>query len=200
MKLFGILLPLLLLAGCATAPGPQATTSHGSFPGLDTLPTHWQLNGRLSLTQGETGWHGGVDWLQAATAFRLRVSGPLGQGGFLLSGDDREVLLTDAAQQTYRAPDAETLLTDVTGWILPVTGLRYWIRGVPDPAMQFEAELDSEGRLAQLSQAGWTIRYTRYHTIGTGRWPARLALAREDVSLRMVIDQWQFGPPAPVEP
>lgn len=199
MNLFRILLPVLLLAGCATTPVPVKVTSIQGFPPVTELPAHWQLSGRLSLTQGETGWHGGMDWTQEAETFRLRVSGPLGQGGFLLSGNEGGVLLLDAAQQTYVAPDADTLLTEVTGWILPVTGMRYWVRGIPDPAMQFEAEVDAEGRLQQLLQAGWTIRYTRYHTTGNGRWPARLALVRDDVSVRMVIDQWQFGQPsAPV--
>jgi outer membrane lipoprotein LolB len=196
VKLFRILMPVLLLAGCATTPVPVKVTSPLGFPSVNELPAHWQLSGRLSLTQGETGWHGGVDWTQEAETFRLRVSGPLGQGGFLLSGNERSVLLLDAARQTYVAPDAETLLTDVTGWTLPVTGMRYWVRGIPDPAIQFEAEVDAVGRLEQLSQAGWTIRYTRYHTTGDGRWPARLALVRDDVSVRMVIDQWVFGQPA----
>lgn len=192
-------MPVLLLAGCATTPVPVKVTSLQGFPPVTELPAHWQLSGRLSLTQGETGWHGGVDWTQEAETFRLRVSGPLGQGGFLLSGNERSVQLLDAAQQTYVAPDADTLLTDVTGWILPVSGMRYWVRGIPDPAMQFEAEVNAEGRLEQLSQAGWIIRYTGYHTTGDGRWPARLALVRDDVSVRMVIDQWQFGQPsAPV--
>ncbi|MGB5258905.1 MAG: lipoprotein insertase outer membrane protein LolB [Gammaproteobacteria bacterium] len=193
MKLFSLLLPVLLLAGCATTPVAVKVTSLEVFPAPGELPAHWQLSGRLSLTQGETGWHGGVDWTQAPGSYRLRVSGPLGQGGFLLSGNEQGVLLLDAGQRTYAAPDADTLLTNVTGWKLPVTGMRYWVRAIPDPASQFEAEIDAEGRLEQLSQAGWVIRYTSYHTTGDGRWPARLALVRDDVAVRMVIDQWQFG-------
>jgi outer membrane lipoprotein LolB len=200
VKLPGLLLPVLLLAGCATSPVPVSVTSFEVFPAPGDLPAYWQLNGRLSLTQGETGWHGGMDWTQEPGSYRLRVSGPLGQGGFLLSGDDQGVLLVDAGQRTYTAPDADTLLTNVTGWMLPVTGMRYWVRGIPDPAWEFEAQMDTEGRLEQLFQAGWIIRYTRYHTTGDGRWPARLALVRDDVSVRMVIDQWHLGQPAAAVP
>ena len=200
MTLYRILLPVLLLAGCATTPKPEQVTTPDRFPSVNTLPSHWQLNGRLSVTQGETGWHGGVDWMQVAGTYRLRVSGPLGQGGFLLSGNEQGVVLLDAAQQSYMAPDADTLLTDVTGWVLPVSGMRYWVRAIPDPALPFSAQLDAGGRLEALSQAGWTIRYTRYHTTGEGRWPARLALVREGVSVRMVIDQWRFGQSATPAP
>jgi outer membrane lipoprotein LolB len=196
VKLLKFFLLALLLAGCATTPVPVKVISPDSFPDTSALPDPWQLTGRISLTQGETGWHAGVDWLEQADSFRLRVSGPLGQGGFLLTGNPEGVLLRDAEQRVYAAADTDALLTQVTGWVLPVAGLRYWVRGIPDPDVLFEAEVDDAGRLARLVQAGWTIRYTRYHTAADGRWPARLALARDDVAVRMVIDQWQLGQPS----
>jgi outer membrane lipoprotein LolB len=66
------------------------------------------------------------------------------------------------------------------------------VRGIPGPNAVFEAQIDATGRLEQLIQDGWTIRYTRYHPAAGGRWPARLSLAREDISVRLLIDKWQF--------
>ena len=200
MKLIKALLLGLLVTGCTTTPVLHRVTSTDGLPQHTDLPEHWQLNGRISLTQGETGWHAGVDWSEQADNFRLRVSGPLGQGGFMLTGSPGSVLLRDAAQQTYSAPDTDTLLAEVTGWRLPVAGMRYWVRGIPDPDATYEAILDETGRLARLLQNGWTISYSRYHPLADGRWPARLALVRDDVSVRMVIDQWEFGPPPSASP
>ncbi|MDX1696732.1 MAG: lipoprotein insertase outer membrane protein LolB [Thiohalobacterales bacterium] len=200
MKLARILLLGLLLAGCATRPVLDTVTSIDSLPHAADLPRNWQLSGRISLTQGETGWHAGVDWIEQAENFRLRVSGPLGQGGFMLSGSPDGVLLQDSAQQVFTAPDTDSLLAEVTGWRLPVAGMRYWVRGVPDPGTAFDASIDDTGRLARLLQDGWTIDYTRYHPVADGRWPARLGLVRDDVTVRMVIDQWQFGAPSTASP
>lgn len=201
MRLIRFLLPVLLLAGCATTPVPDVVTaSHTDFPAASMLPANWQLQGRISLTQGESGWHAGVDWDEQVDGFQLRVSGPLGQGGFLLTGDGAGVLLRDAGQQVFTAPNADTLLAEVTGWQLPVEGLRYWVRGIPDPGSSFKAVMGADGRLAQLSQSGWTIRYTRYQPVGELFWPARLGLVRDDVSVRLVIDRWGFGQTPQAEP
>lgn len=196
MNLIKVLLLALLLAGCASTPAPLKITSPDSFPPASELPDHWQLTGRISLTQGDSGWHAGVDWAEQADSFRLRLSGPLGQGGFLLTGNAEGVLLRDSSQRVYAAADTGALLKQVTGWVLPVAGLRYWVRGIPGPDADFEAEVDPAGRLERLIQDGWTIRYTRFHTAADGRWPARLGLVRGDISVRLIIDQWQLGQPS----
>jgi len=195
VKLFRILLPVLLLAGCAGIPAPAQVPSAGYIPSISELPGHWQLRGRISLTQGDTGWHAGVDWRERLDEFSLRISGPLGQGGFLLTGNNSGVSLRDAELRTYHAPDVETLLTDVTGWVLPVTGMRYWVRGIPDPSTEFSVEFDDYGRLKKLVQSGWIISYTGFRGNGDERWPARLGLVQGDVSVRMVISAWQLGEP-----
>jgi outer membrane lipoprotein LolB len=188
MKYLAGLLAVLLLAGCATTPVP---TSSQSAAALDA----WQLNGRVSLTRGEEGWHAGLFWQTQADTYYLRISGPLGQGGFQLNGDARGVVLVDADGQTFAARDADALLAQVTGWQLPVTGLRYWIRGLPEPvAGQAQETRDEAGRLNRLEQSGWTIEYQKYQLVGDILLPAKLQLIHADISVRIVIDQWELPP------
>jgi len=187
MRFLAGLLAVLLLAGCTTTPAPRSSTSAATL-------SAWQFNGRVSLTRGEEGWHAGLHWQEQAGSFFLRVSGPLGQGGFQLNGDARGVVLVDADGQTYAAQDADTLLVQVTGWQLPVSGLRHWIRGLPEPAAgQAQATRDEAGQLRRLEQSGWTINYQRYQVVDGISLPAKLRLAREDIAVRIVIDQWQLG-------
>jgi outer membrane lipoprotein LolB len=154
----------------------------------------WQLNGRVSLTRGEEGWHAGLHWQVQADTFHLRISGPLGQGGFQLKGDARGVVLVDAEGQTFAARDADALLAQVTGWQLPVTGLRYWIRGLPEPvAGAAQMTRDETGRLRRLEQSGWVIKYQRYQLVEDILLPAKLQLVHADLAVRIVIDQWQLG-------
>jgi len=102
-------------------------------------------------------------------------------------------LLVDAQQRHYSARDADALLAHVTGWVLPVSGLRYWVRGVPAPGSEARASRDAQGRLTRLVQDGWDISYNRYQVVDGASWPAKLRLERADIVVRLVIDQWQPG-------
>jgi len=190
MKSLAVLLAVLLLAGCTTTPAPRSSQSAATL-------SAWQFNGRVSLTRGEEGWHAGLHWQEQAGTFYLRISGPLGQGGFQLNGDARGVVLVDADGQTFAAQDADALLVQVTGWQLPVRGLRYWVRGLPEPAVgKKQITRDEAGQLRRLEQSGWTINYQRYQLVDGISLPAKLQLAHEDIAVRIVIDQWQLGTPA----
>jgi len=187
MKFLAGLLAVLLLAGCATTPVPGSSQSAAAI-------TAWQLNGRVSLTRGEEGWHAGLYWQEQPDAFYLKVSGPLGQGGFQLNGDDRGVVLVDADGQTFTARDADALLVQVTGWRLPVRGLRYWIRGLPEPAIgKARLTRDDAGQLVRLEQSGWTVNYQRYQSVGGVLLPDKLQLLHADIAVRIIVDQWELG-------
>lgn len=187
MKFLAVMLAVMLLAGCATTPAPRSSQSAAAM-------TAWQFNGRVSLTRGEEGWHAGLHWQEQPGSYYLRVSGPLGQGGFQLNGDARGVVLVDANGQTFAARDADALLVQVTGWQLPVTGLRYWIRGLPEPAAgKAHTTRDEAGQLSRLEQSGWTINYQRYQVVDGFSLPGKLQLSHQDVAVRIIIDQWQLG-------
>jgi outer membrane lipoprotein LolB len=165
MKHLVALLAVLLLAGCATTPAPRGGQSAA-------LLSAWQLNGRVSLTRGEEGWHASLRWQEQADSYFLKISGPLGQGGFQLNGDSHGVVLVDA--------------------------LRYWIRGLPAPAAaKAQARRDESGRLSQLIQAGWTIKYNRYQLVNGVSLPGKLQLLHDDISVRIVVDKWELGAVTP---
>ena len=178
----------LLLAGCAVTP-----TTETWQPPSATEIRDWQFTGRVSLTQAEQGWHAGLFWQEQADQFQLKISGPLGQEAFRLTGNAAGVLLEDADGQRIQAHDAESLLLQTTGWSLPVSGLRYWVRGLPVPGVHASESRDLQGRLLELEQSGWAISYSRYHFVGGVGWPAKLRLVRDDVTVRLVIDEWQPG-------
>lgn len=191
MKHLVALLAVLLLAGCASTPAPRGGQSAA-------LLSAWQLNGRVSLTRGEEGWHASLRWQEQADSYFLKISGPLGQGGFQLNGDSHGVVLVDADGQTFAARDADALLQQATGWQLPVTGLRYWIRGLPAPASgKAQARRDESGRLSQLTQSGWTIKYDRYQIVNGISLPGKLQLLHDDISVRIVVDKWELGAVTP---
>jgi outer membrane lipoprotein LolB len=94
--------------------------------------------------------------------------------------------------QTASGPDADLLVEGMLGWRLPVSGLADWIDGRPSPdrpaSMQREA-----GRVSEIVQDGWTIRYAEYSAV-TQR-PRRLSLERASagtgpaLSVRLIVDE-----------
>jgi outer membrane lipoprotein LolB len=189
VKRFTGLFLILLLTACAATPPLISTRSAAEF-------TDWQLNGRIALTHGEQGWHASLLWQERADGYQLKLSGPLGQGGFQLAGDEHGVVLVDAKGHSSFARDGDALLLQATGWRLPVVGMRYWVRGLPVPGTGATPEYDEAGRLSRLEQSGWTIKYQKYQLVKGAAVPSKMQLARDDISVRLVIKQWQLGPPA----
>ncbi|HEY8506781.1 MAG TPA: lipoprotein insertase outer membrane protein LolB, partial [Steroidobacteraceae bacterium] len=76
------------------------------------------------------------------------------------------------------------------GFEPPLSSLRYWVLGVPDPSASATEQLDDQQRLRQLQQAGWNIEYGSYMA-ANGEWlPQRMTLQREGVRVRLIVDSW----------
>jgi outer membrane lipoprotein LolB len=182
---------LLALAGCASQQAREATPN-----ALDLASPRyalWQIKGRVSLIKGEQGWHASLNWREDAGRYRLDLSGPLGQGAVRVEGDSTGVRLRTADGREYAAQDADALVQAVTGWRFPVAGIRYWVRGVPVPGEAAVINTDRNGRLVHLAQSGWDITYERFQDLEERAWPTRLRLTAEDVSVRLVVDEWTLG-------
>ena len=99
------------------------------------------------------------------------------------------------ADDVYRARSAEELMQTHAGWQVPLSGLRHWILGRPDPdAPVGELELDAAGRIASLRQLGWQIRYDRYGEFDGIVLPTKLTLENARVRAKLVVRSWRTGP------
>ena len=183
--LSALLLGLLVLTGCA---GLRAV----ALPDLE-LPPSWEsrrsalqawpgyaLRGRVAVARGDDGFSGALRWVQAGAKARLELDGPLGVGGARYDLDPASV---DGAA-----------LEQALGVPVPVASLRYWLLGVPDPALAAEESLEvGAARLAALRQAGWSVVYARYAPVPGTRLelPQRIEVTREGVRLRLLVEGWQ---------
>ena len=132
----------------------------------------------------------GVRWEQRLQTFSIDLHGPLGGKTAAISGMAGKVEIQTSRGEHYLAKDPETLMRELFGYALPVTGLRYWVRGVPDPDQEvLVLELDGQGRLRHLSQAGWSIDYNRYHE-GSPALPALIEVSGTGLDAKIIVDQW----------
>jgi outer membrane lipoprotein LolB len=155
----------------------------------------WSAVGKLGIQSSQDSWSAGLSWHQDGDSYRLRLSGPLGQGLMELRGSPDAVELRTSDDEVYRARTAEDLMQTHAGWQVPLSGLRYWILGRPDPETEIVGfDLDAGGRLAELRQLGWHIRYERYAEFDGIVLPTRLTLENSRLRTKLVIRSWQTAP------
>ncbi len=194
----------LLLAGCASAPPPPEPAPVASPEQTWNLRQQrladvqsWQLSARVMVSTEEEAWQLDVIWHQRPQDYEIRIAGPLGMGKVRLQGSEDGVFLYDSDGHAYYAQDPEQLLLEHTGVFMPVTSLYYWVRGLPDPAIDAVQvpQLDAWGRLAHLRQNGWSIDMKRYALVDSLQLPNKLFIHKEpDIEVRMVVDNWNLDP------
>lgn len=190
-----VLLALIaLLAACAIPGGielpelPDWESRSRVLGGVD----EWEFAGRIGVSAGDEGFNGQLWWRQDGSVFRVRISGPLGIGTVFINGNHRELTVTDRDGVVTKLDDAEVELRQMYGWTIPLTSLRYWALGIPDPASPAETEFGADGRLVKLRQQNWQVDITQYREGGGQLMPRRLTAVNDDVKVRLVIDNWVF--------
>ena len=187
IRLGRVVVLALLAVACATPPQKPLAP-------LATLPSSWEVRGRLAVNLADEAWHGTFAWRHAPDRQRVELAGPFGQGSARLDEDVAGATLDLGGGEVLHGADTEALLERQFGWSLPLGGLRHWIGGRADPGRPATSRLDADGRLVALSQDGWQIAFERYREVaGAGALPHRVVLQRDDLEVRLVIDAWQLG-------
>ena len=191
------LLVVVLIAplfGCAIPPvtSSEAATAWAARQNRLARISTWQADGRIGVVSGQEGWHASFQWEQRDAGYRIVLIGPLGQGRVMIESDGSETRIQTQDGQHWTAPDADALLEQSLGVRLPVNGLRYWARGLPEPGSTPTLQTDAQGRLTRLEQNGWVIEYPAYAptSILNLDLPERIVARRQDLSVKLVIEQW----------
>ena len=154
----------------------------------------WDMYARAVLRLDREAYNIGIRWQRdAGGRFMMLLEAPFGQGVFRIDAtppDAYELLLPDG--QRYVNSSAEALLDDAVGWSLPISGLDFWIRGLPQPSGARVLRLDAEGRARSIRQDGWDIVYLDYFDNDReAALPRRLQLQNETITLKLAIERWQ---------
>lgn len=189
--LFYFLPVALWLAGCATQPPKEAPTQPWETRRAQLQQREqFDLKGRLAVAAGQEGFNARLRWRQEGARTEVALDGPLGVGGAQIELDGQTLSVRTANGRVLSDESARSELRTRLGFEPPLQSLRYWIQGVPDPATSADEALDPQHRLASLRQDGWEIDYSSYTSDG-GQWlPERLALRREGIRVRLLIDGW----------
>lgn len=211
------LLAAAALAGCVSQPmrAPDAVTLSG--PALAAAMARLEarealvaasgplaFSGRVALSNGSDGGSGRLEWWQAGASYQVVLRAPVTRQGWSLSADAGGARIDGLEGGPRLGPDPDWLLLEATGMEVPVGALAAWAAGTrADEAAHGPARLEftADGRLARIRQAGWTVDYVSWHPAesapAAGPLPRRVDAGRGDARVRLVVDDWTLGAPAP---
>src|SRR5699024_8091682 len=183
-------------AACAIIPKPPQVEAGVDNPAawqahkaeLKQLRT-WSIQGRAATGQ-LLGWTGDLSWRQRGEHFHVRLSAPLGAGGFRASGTLDNVTVR-TQDRTVHTDKPQQLVRRILGFPFPLRTLRYWARGLPAPGDYASISVNDKGRLIALDQQGWQLSYLDYEQKdGQPALPTRIVLDNGKTRIRMVVARW----------
>lgn len=187
---------LCCLVGCATQPTPPSTETLSWKSRKQSLANlnAFEANGKIGFSDGQQGGHASVEWRQQHSDYFIHLYGPLGSGSVQIVGQANQVYLIQSNGQKIMAKTPEDLVQQAFGWTIPVSGLRYWLRGLPAPGSSpQQMQFDPQNRITQLVQNGWTVHYQTYQSQNGVDVPHKLTLKNGNIRLKFIFNQWSFN-------
>ncbi len=160
---------------------------------------NWDAQGRIAVSRKKEGESASFSWQYCPEHFFLKLFGPFGSGAMeldgMLSGPNQHVTLRHGNKIQY-AKTAEDLLYQQVKWRVPLSGLTYWIKGLPVPNQAIEdLNLNTDGSISKLTQLGWEITYAKYHDFNTPfekiKLPTKIYLISNELEVKLAIRHWK---------
>ena len=171
MRAWLVCLIAALLAACAGF-APHFDDSLALGPPLE----RFGAEGRISLRQGQRSDHLRFRWNHTAQSDAVLLMSPLGQGLAELTRDAAGARLVRPNQAVMVAADLPQLVRQVVGAPLPLEALAEWLRG-GRPALRGDTD-------------GWRVVISDTSVLRRSRLPRILEASREDVDLKLIVDDW----------
>ena len=189
-RLLSALALLAVLVGCAQLPGTEPAVLPAPRPARAAIEAY-TFAGRIALRKGEQRYAVNLTWRHAAQRDEILFATPLGQGLAELTRDAAGARLTMADHREFSAPDWQELSAQVFGFSLPLDALPRWLAGVV-PSDALGVKRDAANRPQYMVSEGWQINYLDYESPAADALPTLLELKREDIEVRLKIDDWQL--------
>ncbi len=193
-RIIWISLLTFLVTSCTTM-SPQQPPMNISWQNrMTTLQQlqSWQIYGKIAVQTTEESGSATVDWQQNQQVYLITLSGPLGATGLKLQGQPGSVTLETANGKIFHAASPEQLLAEQWGFNLPVSYLKFWVRGLPVPSLPHQSQFDAYHRLTDLTQQGWHIQYLSYTNLGQIDLPERISVTSSLLKAKMIIYNWKI--------
>jgi len=193
-RIFALLFAVLIITGCSTNKPIENTAelnplSWGEHVDKIKQIKNWQNNARIAIKIKDKTQTASMQWQQQQDQFKIEFSGPFGQQGLELTGNNKSATLNIAKEAPITGKNTSAILRKRLGWDLPVENVKYWILGLPSPLSQSKATLKNE-RLTALTQDGWNVLYPKYKKFGEHFLPSKIIISKDDTRFLIAIYKW----------
>lgn len=178
---------VVLLSGCALTTPATVPATRPAQPEFAAFA----LNGRVAVKHNGTHRSAALRWTHAVQSDELLLLTPLGQTAARIYRDAQSATL-DEGDKHYLADNVESLMQQVLGWYLPLTGLHHWVLGMPSGGSPARVELNDNGQVTALHQDGWEVNYLRHADTRPDSLPTRLQMNRTGLQIQLLIDEWEL--------
>lgn len=187
------LLMVALLPGCALfrEANPLPPVSSAAKQALYTLQS-WRMDGRIGVQTTADAWQANLFWEHDPDQDRLRITGPLSQGMVSIVLQKDLIYINEGHGETRLSRDPDALLRERLGFAVPLSSLRYWMLGVPDPALAYTPVRGETGGPEGFQQSGWAVQLDRYMDAGSHAVPQKLRVQGSGVKLKIIADHWEI--------
>jgi outer membrane lipoprotein LolB len=188
--LFFIVTAFLLNACASKQPSLQQPNADEQTSRLTSLNT-WIIEGKIAFRGPSNNNSGYLTWQQTNDSYAIRVHGPLGQGNREISGnsDYIELSLPDG---TVGSDQPEQFLYEQTGWTLPISELRYWVKGLAAPSLGI-TYIKQDIYITKLSQNGWDISYSKHQLINSVWLPGKIIISKDLHKVIILAKDWTLS-------
>ena len=192
-KNFILLIVLYLLAGCAQKPIQQNIPWLTHQQQLENL-TDWSFSGKLAVITPSERHSLNVHWQQSQNNAQITLTTFLGITVLELKKTPSMTQIINNEGEHFSGEDAETLIRELSGFVIPVNALQQWIKGNPTQASY---QLNADNQVMSLAgmdskNALWSINYSDYRYEKGFSLPYKLQLKHADIRLKFAISQWKI--------
>ena len=187
---------ILLISACSSIPDVDSDLQLRQWQNHQALANKiefWKIKGRAAIQSKNNSATFLLHWDQFGTGYELRFISGLGQGTYILKGTEDGVVMRTPKNKVFSSDTPENLIREELGWDVNLAGLKYWVRGLPEPNIQYsQLLLDKKGRLKDMKQSGFFISILRYTDNDNISLPEKLFIRSNNIELRLVIQNWDI--------
>lgn len=187
LKLFALFLVFNLTA-CQSQ--PKITSPVGNL----SDQKHWQLKARVAIKTPEDSVNATLDWQTRSQEFNFHLYGTFGVTYAQLIQEQDQAILKLPDDQVFYHQDAQQLLYQSLGWDFPIEALSHWIKGLPSYKPGEIVSRNEVGQLDQVLLNDWRIEFQRYQVYSGYTMPRIVKAIHPQMSLKVVVRDWEFLP------
>jgi len=177
---------MLLLASCASV--PSKVDEVFKLDGRVYLQEirYWGLSGRVSVIDKKNAASATLQWQHQDKKDRIKLSGLFGLGRTEINLAEQVVEIKSAGKRETYSGNIDDVVASELGIAIPISSLKYWVLGVPDPMMTYKKI--AEG----FVQQDWRVSYLQMQNDEGYAMPRKIRVEQGEAKLKLIINQWEL--------